>query len=87
MFSTEVNIIGTSLNGARRACSASRYSFIVLESLTKRSHLLTTTTQPLRLRTMRLKMLMSWDSIPLVASIIRMQMSEFSIARIDLITE
>ena len=36
---------------------------------------------------MRLNMLMSWDSIPLFASIIRMQTSECSIALMERITE
>ena len=84
---TDVNMIGTSSNGAMRRRSEASYSFIVLLSLMKRSHLLTTSTQALRLRTMRLNMLMSWASIPLFASIIRMQTSECSIALMERITE
>ena len=84
---TEVNMIGTSSKGAILRRRASSYSFMVLLSLRKRSHLLTTSTQAFLLRTMRLNMLMSWASIPELASIIRMQTSAFSMALIERITE
>ncbi len=60
---------------------------MVLLSFSTRSHLLTTMTQPLRLRTMRLWMFRSCDSSPCCASSMRMQTSEFSMARIERITE
>ena len=44
-------------------------------------------TQPLRFLLMRLKMFMSWASIPVVASIIIMQTSLCSIALMERITE
>ena len=80
-------MIGTSLNGAILALSPSVYSFRVLLSFSKRSHLLTTMTQPLRFLLMRLKMFMSWASIPVVASIIIMQTSLCSMALMERITE
>ena len=79
--------MGMSLNGASFLARNARHSFIVLLSFSTRSHLLTTMTQPLRLRTMRLCMLRSCDSSPCCASSIRMQTSEFSMARIERITE
>ena len=87
LLSTEVKMIGMSLNGASFFFRNSVHSFIVLLSFSMRSHLLTTITQPLRLRTIRLWMLRSCDSSPCWASSIRMQTSEFSMARIERITE
>ena len=87
LFSTEVKMIGMSLNGASFFIRNSRHSFIVLFPFSIRSHLLTTITQPLRLRTIRLWMFRSCDSSPCSASSIRTQTSEFSMARIDRMTE
>ena len=87
LLSTEVKMIGMSLNGASFFFRNSVHSFIVLLSFSIRSHLFTTMTHPLRLRTIRLKMFRSCDSSPCCASSIRMQTSEFSMARIDRITE
>ena len=80
-------MMGTSSKGAILALRPSVYSFIVLLSFSKVSHLFTTMTQPLRFLCMRLNMLMSWASIPLFASIISTQTSECSMALMDLITE
>ena len=79
--------MGTSSNGASLSLSDLVYSFRVLESLMKRSHLFTTSTQPLRLRRMRFQMFMSWASMPVVASIIITQMSECSMALMERMTE
>ena len=87
LFSTEVKTIGMSLNGASRFFRNSVHSFIVLLSFSTRSHLFTTITHPLRLRTMRLWMFRSCDSSPCCASSIRTQTSDCSMARIDRITE
>ena len=79
---------GTSLSGAIRCVMAALNSFIVLAVLSgTRSHLLTTMTQPFLLRMIRLKIDISCASMPLVASIIRMQTSEFSMARMERCTE
>ena len=84
----EVKMMGMSLIGAMRLAMAWVNSFIVLAVLSgTRSHLLTTMTQPFRLRMIRLKIDMSCASMPLVASIIRMQTSEFSMARMERSTE
>ena len=80
--------MGMSENGASLLRMASVNSFMVLPVLfSTRSHLLTATTQPLLFLSMRLKMDMSWASTPYWASIIRMQMSACSMARMALITE
>ena len=85
---TDVKMTGMSLKGASRLRMDSAYSFMVLLVLfSMRSHLLTATTQPLLFLRMRLKMAMSWASTPYWASIIRMQTSECSMARMALITE
>ena len=87
IFTTEVNTIGTSSNGASLSFKAWVYSFSVLESFMNRSHLFTTSTAPLRLRRIRFQIFMSWASIPVVASIIITHTSACSMARMLRITE
>ena len=84
----DAKIIGKSTNGAMRSRMAFSKVFITTWSLfSTRSHLLTTTTSDLLLRCMSWKMFMSCASMPRVASIMSMQTSEFSMARIERITE
>lgn len=75
------------VEGRQFFARTSFHSFIVLLPFSTRSHLLTTITHPLRLRTIRLWMFRSWDSRPCCASSIRIQTSDSSMARIERITE
>ena len=81
-------MMGKSTNGAMRSRMA--FSKVLMTSCdlsSTRSHLFTTTTSDLLFFWMSWKMFMSCASMPRVASIIRMQTSLFSMARIERITE
>ena len=84
----DVKMIGKSTNGATRSRIAFSKNFCTFSLLSStRSHLFTTTTRLFWLRCMIEKILRSCDSMPRVASIMRMQTSLFSIARIERSTE
>ena len=83
----EPKMMGKSVKGAIRSRIASSMVFMTFVSLSgTRSHLLTTTTMLFWFFCMIWKMLRSCDSMPLVASIMRMQTSLFSMLRIERIT-
>ena len=84
----EINKIGKSVNGARRSRIAVVYESITFWLLSSiKSHLFTQTTNPFLFFCTSEKIFISWLSMPLVASNISTQTSEFSIARIERITE
>ena len=87
LVNAEAKTMGKSVNGAirsRMAFSNVEMTFWFLSST--RSHLFTTTTSDLLFFCISWKMFMSCASMPRVASIMRMQTSEFSMERIERIT-
>ena len=87
LVTAEAKMMGKSLKGAMRLRMAFlkvSMAFWLLSST--RSHLLTTTTRLLLFFWMSWKMFMSCDSMPRVASIMRMHTSLFSMARMERIT-
>ena len=87
LVSAEAKMMGKSRNGAMRSRMAfSKVSMTTCDFSSTRSHLFTTTTMLLLFFWMSWKMFMSCASMPRVASIIRMQTSEFSMARMERMT-
>ena len=85
--SAEAKIMGKSVNGAMRLRMAvTKVSMTFWSLFSTKSHLFTTTTSDLLFFCISWKMFMSCASMPRVASIISMQTSEFSMARIERIT-
>lgn len=83
----EVKMMGKSVKGAMRLRMALvKVSMCFWVFSSTRSHLLTTTTSDFLFLWMIWKIFMSCPSMPRVASIIRMQTSLFSMARMDRIT-
>ena len=85
--SAEAKTIGKSTNGAIRSRMAFSNVLTAMGDLSStRSHLFTTTTSDFWFFWIIWKMFMSCASMPRVASIIRMQTSLFSMARMERIT-
>jgi hypothetical protein len=84
---TEINKIGTSLNGAIFCLSTFSKSLAVLVSFSIKSHLFTSKTIPFPFLAAKLKMVISCAVIPLNASITNKQTSASSIALMARIIE
>ena len=87
LFTTEVKIIGTSVNGAIRFLISSSNFFAVFVSFSIRSHLFTSNTTPFLFLSQRWNIFKSCAVIPAVASINIKHTSASSIARMERITE